>query len=408
MHALRALALLVVLFLPLSPVPLPLLAQSDDGIQRIARDVIPQVERAAGMTFRRPPVVLVRSRDQLRTFLDLKIATEYPPAELLAAQRAYRALRLIPDTLDLRRLMVDLYTEQVAGFYDPDSSALFVVRGADAMMVRLILAHELVHALQDQYTRLNTVLKLRRQNDRQMAGQAVMEGQATMASLVAMAPGGQIPDMSELWPLAREGLRQQQEAMPVFAAAPRIIQEGMMFPYLSGAEFVQNFERLRSAPDELPFNDNLPVSTEQVLHISKYSRRERPVQVAITTAPADTTVYEDNFGEFDVRSALNAWGATESAAISAAAGWHGDRYRVLGTRAGTVVVWATAWDTADDALEFERVLRRQWERVTPGGARRWQVDALVVAGVKVVRLVEGPAAWAGWQRLPAIQVTPER
>ena len=172
-----------VVCLALLGLAVPLSAQTEDGIARMTRDVIPQVERAAGMRFRRPPVVLVRSREQVRQFLMRKIEMEYPPAELEASQRAYRAFRLVPDTLDLRRLMVDLYSEQVAGFYDPDSTALFVVRGADAMMVRLILAHELVHALQD----------------------------------LAMSHGGKLSDLSELSPMAREGIRQEQSSMPVCA-----------------------------------------------------------------------------------------------------------------------------------------------------------------------------------------------
>ena len=384
----------------------PLSAQTEDGIARMTRDVIPQVERAAGMRFRRPPVVLVRSREQVRQFLMRKIEMEYPPAELEASQRAYRAFRLVPDTLDLRRLMVDLYSEQVAGFYDPDSTALFVVRGADAMMVRLILAHELVHALQDQYTQLNSILKLKNQNDRQMAGQAVMEGQATLASLMAMAPGGQLPDLSQVWSMAREGIRQQQSSMPVFASAPLIIQEGLLFPYLAGSEFVQQFEQLRASADQLPFNENLPVSTEQVLHISRYSRRDRPVRVTIAAAPGDTAVYENDFGEFDTKAALMTWGASESDAVAGAGGWNGDRYRVFGTRQGTALIWVTAWDTPEDAREFERLLRTGWERTAaraPG--RRSAIEALEIDGVKVVRLVDAPEGWAGWRRLPAVRLT---
>ena len=34
----------------------------------------------------------------------------------------------------LRPLLLDLYTEQVAGFYDPDSATLFGVEGADRVV----------------------------------------------------------------------------------------------------------------------------------------------------------------------------------------------------------------------------------------------------------------------------------
>jgi hypothetical protein len=389
--------------------PCPLFAQSDDAAQRIARELTPAVERAVGVPFRRPPVVATRSREQVRRFLDAKIAEQFPPAELRAVERAYKAFGLVPESLDVRRILLDLYAEQVVGFYDPDSSALFVVRGADPMMVRLILAHELVHALQDQHAPLNRVLKLRRSNDRQMAGQAVMEGQAVVASLAALAPGQQLPDLSQAWGMVREQIRQQQSAMPVFAEAPLILQEGMLFPYLAGAEFVRGFESRRQNATEQPWGDRLPVTTEQILHASKYTANDLPVRLAFAAGSGDTVVYADDFGQFEVRIALQSWGLGEPEAIAAAMGWDGDRYEVRGTRAGTVLLWAVAWDTPADAAEFERSLRRGWDRRARTGyraGRRSMVETLTLNGVPVVRLVDAPLAWSGWSALPAVRLTP--
>jgi len=382
----------------------------DDGAQRIARELVPQVERAVGLAFRRPPVLQLRSREQVRQYLNRKMAQQLPPAEMNGIERTYRVFGLTSDTSDLRRLMLDLYSEQVAGFYDPDSSVLYVVRGAEPAMVRLVLAHELVHALQDQYTPLNAILKMRRSNDRQMAGQAVAEGQATLASLQALAPGADLGNITAMWRQMREGLRAQQEAMPVFSGAPRIIQEGLLFPYLAGAEFVRGFNQSRARADEQPYGERMPVSTEQVLHPAKYSARERPVRVRLAAPAGDTLVYDDDFGEFETGIVLQSWGVDEATATAAAGGWNGDRFVVLGTRQGTAVVWVVAWDSADDAGQFESALRSGWQRRTGavagrydarGTARRWAVDRLTVGGAPAVRLVDAPAAWPGWQALPA-------
>jgi len=385
----------------------------DDGIQRMTRELVPQVERAVGLRFRRPPAVQLRSRDQVRAYLNRKLAEQLPPAELSGVERTYRAFGLTSDTADLRRLMLDLYSEQVAGFYDPDSSVLYVVRGAEPAMVRLVLAHELVHALQDQYTPLNSILKLRRQNDRQMAGQAVAEGQATLASIQALAPGADLGDLSGMWRQMREGIRSQQEAMPVFAAAPRIIQEGLLFPYLAGADFVRGFNVRRIQADEQPYGERMPVSTEQILHPGKYTARERPARIRLSVPLGDTLVYDDDFGEFETRVALESWGVSEADAIAAAGGWNGDRFEVLGSRSGTALIWVSAWDDTDAAGEFEATLRAGWQRRSGAasgrygagrGERRWQVDRLTVAGVPVVRLVDAPAAWPAWQSLPAVRL----
>jgi hypothetical protein len=392
----------------------PACAQDDAALQRLTREMIPRVEEAVGLRFRHPPVVAARSREQVRRYIDRKIEVEVPPAELRAIERAYRAFGLVPDTADLRRLMLELYTEQVAGFYDPDSSMLFVLRGADPVQLRLVLAHELVHALQDQYMSLNQILKLRRQNDRQMAGQAVAEGQATLASLEALQPGMQLlgEQIGGMWDTVREAIRTQQSAMPVFASAPRIVQEGLLFPYVAGAEFMFNFARRRSRPDEQPWGERLPVSTEQVLHPSRYLARESPRRVSFARAGADTVVYHDDFGEFETRVVLETWGIGDSDAIAAAGGWNGDRYEVRGSAAGTVVLWATAWDTPQDADEFARTLERGWARRTSGRAgvpygpptaqRRWLVERLTIRSIAVVRLVDAPELWAGWSGLPRV------
>lgn len=382
-------------------------AQDENAALQLAREVTPGVESAVGLKFRREPNIQVRSREQVRSYLSRKLVEELPPSEMRAVERAYRAFALIDPTTDLRRLMLDLYSEQVAGYYDPDSSALFVVRGADPLVLRLILAHELVHALQDQYTPLNAILKLRRQNDRQMAGQAVAEGQATLASLEALAPGLDLSAVLGDWDQVRGLIRSQQAAMPVFASAPPIIQEGLLFPYLAGAQFMHDFNARRSRTDEEPYGDRMPVSTAQVLHADLYTGRAFPERVSFGAPSAgDTLVYDDDFGEFETRVALQTWGVDTGAAVAAAAGWDGDRYEVLGSPPGTVALWATTWRTSGDADQFQRALSEGWSRTHPrGGARRWQVDRLAVRGVPVVRLVDAPARWNGWSRLPEIALS---
>ncbi len=378
-------------------------AQDENAALQIARGVTPSVEQAVGLKFKREPAILVRSREQVRGYLSRKLVEEMPPPEMAAIQRTYRAFALIPDTMSLRKLMLDLYAEQVAGYYDPDSSALFVVRGADPLVLKLILAHELVHALQDQYMSLNSILKLRRQNDRQMAGQAVAEGQATLASLEAMAPGVDLSSVLGDWDQVRQVIRSQQSAMPVFATAPLIIQEGLLFPYLGGAQFMRDFDARRARTDEEPYGDRLPVSTAQILHPDLYTSQTLPERVGFGPAPGDTLVYDDDFGEFETGVVLRTWGVNQAVAEAAADGWDGDRFEVLGSPAGTVVLWATAWRTPRDADQFQRAVTDGWGRTHPrGGTDRWQVDRLDIRGMSVVRLVAAPAAWKGWARLPSV------
>ena len=89
----------------------------------------------------------IRSRQQVRAYLIRKLDEQLPPPNLKGLETTYKLFGLLPDTLQLRALLVDLYTEQVAGYYDPDSATLFAVADADPAQLRLVLAHEMIHAL---------------------------------------------------------------------------------------------------------------------------------------------------------------------------------------------------------------------------------------------------------------------
>ena len=386
-------------------------APQDTGVaQRIVTELVPKVEAATGMKFRRLPAIAIRSRDQLRLYLSRKLAEQYTEKAMSAVQRTYHAFGVVADSVDVRQMMVNLLSEQVAGFYDPDSSRLFVIRGADPTMLRAIMAHELVHALQDQHTRLNDVLKLRSDNDRQMAGQAVFEGQATVGMLRVFQPAMTPDQLSQVLELSRQaGASPPAATMPQLASAPRFFTQSLIFPYLDGAAFVLSWESTRGADTAQPFGRALPVSTEQILHPDRYAAHDVPARVRFAPAAAgDTVIQEDDFGELETRDALEAWGVPDDLADAAAQGWNGDRYRVLGARQGTVVEWALAWDTPQDAADFARRLETGWatraSRRADAASRRYRIDRLRIGGISVVRLVDAPNAWTGWNRLPAVRI----
>ena len=71
----------------------------------------PGVEEATGLEFKSPPRSALRSREQVRRYLIGKLDEELPPARLRGIETAYRLFGLLPDTLRLRNLLLDLYTE---------------------------------------------------------------------------------------------------------------------------------------------------------------------------------------------------------------------------------------------------------------------------------------------------------
>ena len=382
--------------------------QSEAELKQAVLQMIPAVERATRLRFRQRPVVLRRSRAQVRDYVIHKFDDDLPPAELAGAQAAYRLFGLIPDSLDLRRTMVDLLTEQVAGYFDPDSDALYIPTDIDPSQARLVISHELVHALQHQYLNLDSLVELKRQNDRRTAAQAILEGQATLAQILVLMPEQKIESLPNFWDL-RTALGAQQDQMKVFGSAPLWLRESLIFPYLGGAEFVRWFDH--EYPGKQPYGVLMPISTEQILHPARYVAGDRPDALALESSTADTVRYEDGLGEFEIRLLLQQHLGDDSAAALAAAGWDGDRYQVLGNnRGGTgadALVWYTLWDDKAAAARFTHALQRAWAKRRSGGSmvRRWEIKPLLVSAVPVVRLVDAPAGWAGWKRVPGVRVT---
>jgi hypothetical protein len=324
-------------------------------------DAVPKVEKALGVPFKTPPKFSVLSKEQVRDFLMKKFNEETPAAELTGQEAAYKAFGFIPDSVDLRRFLVNLLTEQIVGYYDPGTKQLYIVQGAPDDLAGVTVTHELVHALQDQYVNLDSIQKTTGDNDRQMAAQAVIEGEATFEQMSIMTgnrnigaviPGG--------WDRVRDMIRQSQASQPVFASAPEVIQEELLFPYLSGAEFIRRFHE--HYPGKLPLND-MPVSTTQILHEPAFfdSVRDVPARVSL---PATTgqTIYENDLGEFDTRLFVYQHTHDQTLATNSADGWDGGRYRILKESAGTAVVWVTVWRSVVDAAEFVDALGQVAER----------------------------------------------
>ncbi|MDQ3951232.1 MAG: hypothetical protein M3282_12940 [Gemmatimonadota bacterium] len=341
------------------------------------RETIPQIERSTGLKFKTPPKLEVRTKAQVREFLLSKFDEQQPAQELAAEEHVYKTLGLIPQSLDLRKFLLDLYMEQIVGFYDPAKKVLYVVEGAPREIARITVAHELIHALQDQYLNLDSLQRATGNADRTLAAQAVVEGQATYEQMINMV-GGEGNIAARLpggWDQVRQMIREARNEMPIFATAPILIQEALIFPYLSGAEFVRRFKEQR--PGESPLQ-HLPVSTEQVLQTSAFfgPRPDLPTRVTLPAPRIGQRVYENNLGELGIRIFVYEHGKDQNTALRAAAGWDGDRYVLVRTPAGHGIAWVTVWDTAVDAAEFagalaESVLQRYGGTpVGPSGGAR--------------------------------------
>jgi hypothetical protein len=373
---------------------------------------IPAIEKSVGLKFKTPPKVESRSKDEVRSFLEKKFDEDLPALELAGAERTYKLFGLIPDTLDLRKFMLGLLTEQVAGYYDPATKVLYVVgtegTGPGAVtpeMITITITHELVHALQDQYFPLDSLEKEHGDNDRTSAVQAVIEGEAVFEQMSAMLGGNNFAmALPGGWERVRQMIRDAQGTMPVFATAPMFIQESLLFPYLSGAEFVRHFKEKR--PGQMPFRPP-PTSTKQVMHPDRFlDSLDVPTRVLFPKPEAGSVVYENDLGEFETRLYLFQHLGDAGIAARGAAGWEGDRYLVVNTSRGAGLTWLTVWDSPIDAAQFrdlmEQTIEKRFKTAHAAGGsgttrkfaakgRSVELAAVTVQGKPVVLFTDVPA-----------------
>jgi hypothetical protein len=378
----------------------------DPALLAVVDSLMPKLEHLSGLKKLKPITMKHQTREQLRQYVADKLREEMPPEELNGIRAAYAALGLVPDTLNLEKLLLDLYTEQVAGFYDPKTEAFYMIEGTPRDLLRPTLAHELVHALQDQHADLDSLISRSRGNDRQTAAQAAIEGHATLVMFALLAGGRgefdvrSLPNMSDqLGPL----MEAQNSQFPVFQRAPRIIRETMLFPYIGGAGFVQALWLAQSSSADkfaAPLGARLPQSTEQVMSpVAKFvDQRDEPTEVRFGQNTGKL-IYENTLGALELSILLSEHLGTKTAAN----GWDGDRYRVIEEGGKQMLQWMSVWDDAASADRFATAYRAIAAKRT---ARAVRVDRLQVGGREAVWVVDAPTG-VDVARYPAARVTIE-
>ncbi|MGE0440399.1 MAG: hypothetical protein AB7L66_09300 [Gemmatimonadales bacterium] len=372
----------------------------------VVDSLVPLVENAVGLAFRSPPRFALRTRDQVRGYLLAKLDQEFPAARLEGIQAAYQLLGLIPDTLDIKSLLLPLYAEQVAGYYDPDSTTLYAVEGADAAQLRLVLAHELVHALQHQQLPLDRMLKDVTNADRLAASQAILEGHATVAMLGVVLGGDAGSSMLAnpgFWQQYREQVKEAQTSMPVFRSAPLILREGLIFPYLAGAEFIRWWDSVPGHPP-LPEAGDLPRSTEQILHPDRYQRGDEPVGIRFADSSGGDVLHEDTMGELELQIWATVLRGGGEVLDREPLGWAGDRYRVFRTASGPALTLVTVWDDSTAGRRFAALSGARFAKQALAGYRTEAVP-FALAGRPALRITRAPEGWGGWRTPPGVELT---
>lgn len=309
------------------------------------------VEESRGLPFLEIPTVTILDETDFSSRVRSTMEEDLDRDEIDGQQAVFELLGMLDGSTDLYELLVSLFTEQVAGFYDPEMGELVVPVSVDGItpLQEITIAHELVHALTDQHFDFNDVYEDRVDNgtgDDVSGVLGLVEGDATYQQflyLEAMDPASAAQAVLESLTIDRS----------VFDAIPKWIQEDLTFPYEHGlvfTGFIMNDGGLKGV-DETYLN--LPVSSEQILHPEKYLRSEGPSDLERLTVTLDgwDLFEEATFGEWGIRLLLlEALAPGER--TQAAAGWGNDTYRAFLRGDDSAIAWVYQGESESDAEEF--------------------------------------------------------
>ncbi len=341
------------------------------SVERVAR----RVERIRELDFERLPRVSRVSADQARAASLTEYDRYVPRTQQEAGERLLKLLGLLPADASLRETLAQATASEVGGYYVPRTGTLALVRGAglDGVLAEVALAHELVHALEDQRFGLEPGGgELWR--DRATARSGLTEGTATLVMVDYLAQVQGVGD--ELTPALRERVLDQigNLAIPAGGGLPRYVRESLVFPYAAGARLVNRIQSEGgwAAVDEA-YGKRPVLSSEQLMHPEKYSSGERP---AIVRLPGLDGLLPDgarrltrgDLGEFDTEQFLRDGNGRERSE-RAAAGWGGSAFELWGLpEGGEVLVAVWEWDTQRDAEEFRAAASRRLRDLEAEGA----------------------------------------
>ena len=337
----------------------PVLGQTAAPARLVAEAQVIAREIAAirGLAVERPIDFEVSDKSTIQAYARTSLQSQMPPDQWEAFRILLVHTGMIPAGTDLENLVVRLYAEQIAGYYDPTRKTFYLADWLPQLLQRGVVAHEVTHALQDQHFDLERWLSaLPPTEDGALARAAVAEGDA-MAAMIAylLAPmGARVEDLPPISGLLDGQGTAIADAYPTFEAAPAALQRLLLFPYVEGSDFVRAALEGGgwTAVDRL-YRDP-PASTEQILHPERYfGSRDEPQAVDLPVeADSLPPLTEGSWGEFGTRLALAAVLADSALPAVAARGWDGDRYGLWRTSQGVRYVWITVWDSPAFAERF--------------------------------------------------------
>ncbi len=349
-------------------------------------EIAKKVADLRGLSIRHAIKRGLMSKAEIRQRILERMDQEYAPDDLLAEGLAMKRMGMLPADADYKQLVIDLLTDEIAGFYDPWERELYIAgwQQNSGGMADGIMAHEIDHALQDQHFDLRDFMKAQKNNgDATSARQALVEGDGMALMVEYMMPSVSPWSDPRVVDMMTENVS-ASSGSPAMAKAPMILREALVFPYTGGLRFVAYFRQHQPWSRIDQIYKKPPLATEQILHPAKYETYERPDQIAarpIKSLPGYLPAYDNVTGELGLQLLLRQHGIRQETAELAAEGWGGDRLVVYAPKGnadqldGTIGVQYVVADHTADAHELQDALADSLASLCgPGSSEKERTD----------------------------------
>jgi hypothetical protein len=311
-------------------------------------DILQFASDHTGLPIRHSVKKKLATRKEVAKYVEKRMKEQGNGERFDRSALSLKKLGLLPRDFNLREYMLALYKEQVEGWYDAHSKTVFLLDWVAPDVQKPVMAHELVHALQDQSYDLDKWLNVRKDvnddtgqmviDEQRAARQSIIEGQAMVVlfDYELTSTGQTIESAPDLVNSMRSSML-NDESTPLYAKAPIYLREAMLFPYTYGTDFVVAILAKRGKPAAFAgVLDHPPLDTHQVMEPAAYLSSEPQTQIKVV--PLEKVLGADwqrddfsGLGEVDLRVILRQWGGKEIAAKLAPA-WRGGYYMALSNK----------------------------------------------------------------------------
>jgi hypothetical protein len=350
----------------------PTLAQPDATVQADMDRLKTEVEDIRGLSMEGSIPAYVVDRTQAENIL----LNEYDRIgyrdTIQNDAKALAALGFIKPTYDLAKYALTRLADGVLGFYMPADPAIYIIGNRFAGMERWTFTHEYDHALVHSHYAAVGIMEddpmCANDSQRCEAIRALVEGDAMLVMMFWRDQYASPYDERDI------ALYPYPFLLPPEQNTPPYVTPMVEFSYYGGLVFVGTLWEKGNWAEVNKAYENLPVSTEQILHPEKYLNREKPAVMKIPNLESAlgsdwALVKSDSLGEY-MSYLLLAYGADNTSQIpsdtaeTAAAGWGGDHYLVFSSSDGEKLLLAAEWnwDTDADATQFYAAMKEHVDK----------------------------------------------